>query len=88
MFSAVAAPNAFTVVAVVLASAKVVDGVVISVVTSMPTANGTFAVAVCEPSFSTQVESAVERSARSAAQSLESIAVPSTAGFQVEDGAL
>ena len=62
IFSAVAAPAKFTVVAVVFTKANVVDVVIIGETTLMPAANGTLAVAVCVPSFSRHVERPVERS--------------------------
>ena len=74
----VAAPAKLTVVAVVLTSANVVDGVVIGDVTAMPTANGTLAVVVCVPSFSTHVERPVERSDHVVCAALLLIVVPVT----------
>ena len=78
MASVVAAPAKLTVVAVVLTSANVVDGVVIGDVTAMPTANGTLAVVVCVPSFSTHVERPVERSDHVVCAALLLIVVPVT----------
>ena len=76
MLSVVAAPAKLTVVAVVLTSANVVDGVVIPVVTAMPTANGTEDVVVCEPSFRTHVDSAVANSDHVEVADDELIVVP------------
>ena len=61
-FSVVAAPPKLIVVAVVLSSANVVDDVVMGDTADSPAANGTLEVAVCDPSLSKHVESAVERS--------------------------
>jgi hypothetical protein len=61
---------------VVLTSANVVDGVVIPVVTAMPTTNGIDEVVVCDPSFKTHVESAVAISDHVEVASDELIVVP------------
>ena len=71
-----AAPAKLIVVAVVLTSANVVDGVVMPVVTAMPTANGTDDVAVCEPSFSKHVDRAVANSDHVEVAADELIVVP------------
>ena len=76
IFSVVAAPPKLIVVAVVLTSANVVDGVVMPVVTAMPTANGTEEVVVCDPSFSTHVDKAVANSDHVEVAADELIVVP------------
>ena len=74
--SVVAAPPKLIVVAVVLTSANVVDGVVIPVVTAIPTANGTDEVVVCDPSLRTHVDSAVANSDHVEVAAEELIVVP------------
>ena len=81
LIAAVAPPAKLTVVAVVLTSAKVVEGVVIPVVTAMPTANGILAVVVCWPSFVMHNESAVAMSFSVLLPHEISIVVPLTTGF-------
>ena len=80
-FRAVAAPKAFTVVAVVFATANVVEGVVIEVVTAMPNTNGTLAVVAWVPSFSTQVVRPVAMSESVLLLVVLLIVVPVTTGF-------
>lgn len=77
----VAAPPMFSVVAVVLASAKVVEGVVSAVVTAMPNTKGTEAVVACVPSFRTAVVNAVAKSLSVLFAHVELIVVPVTTGF-------